>query len=329
MQIRTLTDIVNGELLNSPSISFITQIDTLASKVNDGDLFISNNLNDIHQAIENGAFAVIFSEVSLKKELLNIDNEIAWIKVDCIENALFKLARFILSSKEIKSYSCDEIFFEFLNKLLTNKKNIDLLSNDIFQDFRTLINLEENSYLISSDLQYLQKIQPLSTPIVVSKKKVENVTIKSIFRCSFSYSGYMFNSIKLPYLYINHFLSLIEFIGRTKALETSIDVNSLKNIEFLSPIFIDKNFDIVDFGKSNQFILTNNNGKLYSSQVEYIKQYYNFGNLHIIEEFRNDEDLLSQIKENGFNALYILGKNKKEVIQLLEDSKQEQRDLFA
>ncbi len=328
MQIRTLCDIVNGELLNSPSISFITQIHTTSSKINDGDLFISNNLEQIKKALDNGAFAVIFDEENLKNDLLQLDTEIAWIQVDCIEKSLFKLSRFLLSTKEVKSYSCDDVFFEFMNKLITNKKYLNLLTNDIFQDFQVLKDLDEEKYLISSDLVYLKKIQPLAVEIDITKKRVENITIKSIFRSSFSFSGYMFQNIKLPYLYIDYFLSLIEFIGQNKTLQTSIDITLLKNVELLSPVFIDKVFDVVDFGKSNKFIIANNNRTVYSEQIAYIKEYYKFGELLIIENFKDDEDLLDQIKNKNYNALYVLGKSKVEVIQLLKDSKKIQRDLF-
>jgi len=59
VQISSILDIVDGSLLNSPSISFIYSIKTNSHKVKEGDLFIAKNTNEIELAIKNGAFAII------------------------------------------------------------------------------------------------------------------------------------------------------------------------------------------------------------------------------------------------------------------------------
>ncbi len=94
MQISSILDIVDGSLLNSPSISFIYSIKTKVNKVKEGDLFITKNLDDIELAIKNGAFAII-----LEENYPIIDNEIAWIKVNNIDLTIIKLIRFIFSMK--------------------------------------------------------------------------------------------------------------------------------------------------------------------------------------------------------------------------------------
>ena len=76
MKISSIVDIIDGSLLNSPSIPFIYSIKTNVRKIKEGDLFIAKNSDDIELAIKNGAFAII-----IEKNLPIIDNEIAWIKV--------------------------------------------------------------------------------------------------------------------------------------------------------------------------------------------------------------------------------------------------------
>ena len=92
MQISSILDIVDGSLLNSPSISFIYSIKTNSKKVKEGDLFIVKDLNDIEIAIKNGAFAII-----LETNSPILDNEIAWIKVKNIDDCIIKLIRYKLS----------------------------------------------------------------------------------------------------------------------------------------------------------------------------------------------------------------------------------------
>ena len=59
MQISSILDIVDGSLLNSPSISFIYSIKTNSHKVKEGDLFIARNLNEIEVAFKDWTFACI------------------------------------------------------------------------------------------------------------------------------------------------------------------------------------------------------------------------------------------------------------------------------
>ncbi len=109
MQISSILDIVDGELLNSPSISFIYSIKTNAKKVKEGDLFIAKNLEDIELAINHGAFAIIIEE-----NFPIIDNEIAWIKVKEIELSITKLIRYKLSVLNLEAYFCDVVAYQLL-----------------------------------------------------------------------------------------------------------------------------------------------------------------------------------------------------------------------
>lgn len=113
MKISSIIDIIDGELLSSPSISFVYNIKVNSKKIVEGDLFIAKNPNDIEEAIANGAFAIIydFDDINI------VDNEIAWIKVKSTEESLIKLFRFKLSHLELEVYYCDKISFDLLNLL--------------------------------------------------------------------------------------------------------------------------------------------------------------------------------------------------------------------
>jgi len=59
VKISSILDIVDGKLLNSPSISFIYSIKTNPKKVKECDLFIAKDGLSLQEAINNGAFAII------------------------------------------------------------------------------------------------------------------------------------------------------------------------------------------------------------------------------------------------------------------------------
>ena len=132
MQISSLLDIVDGKLLNSPSISFIYSIKTNAKKVKEGDLFIAKNQEEIALAITNGAFAILIQD-----NHIIIDNEIAWIKVQNIEDSIIKLIRFKLSIKTLKAYYCGKVTYNIL-KIYSNylDKNTKLIPNKLENIFK-------------------------------------------------------------------------------------------------------------------------------------------------------------------------------------------------
>ena len=109
MQISALTDIVEGKLLNKPSISFITQIHTDLKKVNDGDAYFTDSQDDLDKAIIKGVFALI---VDFTPKVC--DKEIAWIKVDDLNKAKTNILRYQLLQKQIISIHINQIFHHLL-----------------------------------------------------------------------------------------------------------------------------------------------------------------------------------------------------------------------
>ena len=71
MKISSIIDIIDGELLSSPSISFVYNIKVNSKKIVEGDLFITKNPNDIEEAIANGAFAIIYDFDDIKQRVDN------------------------------------------------------------------------------------------------------------------------------------------------------------------------------------------------------------------------------------------------------------------
>ncbi len=327
MQISSLVDIVRGNLLNSPSISFITQIHTVASKINEGDLFISNSLEDIKYAISKGAFAVI---TDFKLDFYLIDNEIAWIKVDNISKSLVKLTRFILSNTNNKSFYCDDISFELLSLFSPANKNTIFLTNDIKKDFE-IIKKYDNKTIFSTDSKYIKDILPLTINFMVKEFSIQNLTIHSLFNTTFSYNGHLFYKLKLPRIYVNSFLASLEFLSiliTDEISQINFDANKLKYIKYFAPIFINKNFEVVDFGKSNKFILANKNINLINDEIKFLKANYGYAKVYIIENFKDNNDLLNQIEQLDFNALYVVGKSSEEIKTLLESFKKDLKTLI-
>jgi len=311
MQITALTDIVEGQLVNTPSISFVTQIDTNIAKVNEGDAFFATNEEDIPKAIEKGAFAIIY-----EFETAIIDNEIAWIKVDNLEKAISNILRFNLLKYNIKYIHTNKVFFKFLKTFKSKERSyIVTLQDNLSVDFELLNSIIEDKMIFGTNVDFLESI---GTNIVSLENKIydiKNLTTHSLFETSFSYKDKFFDTIKIPTVYINDLLQQLELF------EYKVDLKKLNNFNLFKPIFINKSNQIVQFGQTNRFILTNEDKEICSIEIAYLKKYYSYADIKVIDTSNYNKDkIFSYIKNNNFNALYLCGTTHKTIIEILENN---------
>ena len=318
MQISSILDIVDGELLNSPSISFIYSIKTNAKKVKEGDLFIAKNSNDIELAIKHGAFAIIIEE-----NFPIIDNEIAWIKVKEIEISIIKLIRYKLSVLNLEAYFCDIVAYQLL-KLYSSSfsKRIKLIPNKLENLFKNIDELEEKNIIVSSNPEILNKIYPQNKSFneITTTLEIENLIEHSLFETSFSFKGVYFSKLKISSLYLAQFLRVYNF------LDGNLDFNKLKQFNNLKPLFIDRNLNLIEFGKSDRFIICQDIKNLYEYEILYLKIKYKYAKTLFItlsyikylpqEEqiiINNLDELKPMLKKLKFNAVYLIGFNYNQV----------------
>jgi len=320
MKISSIIDIVAGDLQNSPAISFITQSHTNISKINDGDLFISSSLKEIQIAISKGAFAIVYD---IDIDISTLDKEIAWIKVDNIQKAMIRLLRFNLSILDIQSYSCDEIFYQLCYISKSYKKELVFLDNNLKNNFELLNNVTKETILISTNKDMLYDILPLSKDINIKKHNINNLVVHSLFETSFSYKHRYYYKLKLPMIYVDYFLTLLEFLDIQE-----YDNQKLNNFNLLKPIFINHHCEIVDFGKSNRFIIANKNISISEIELEFISKVYSYAKIKIVNDDLKDTKLLDIIQIQDYNALYIKHKSYKQIVKLLQDNKHNHKKLF-
>ncbi len=311
MQITSILDIIDGRLINHPSISFIYSIKTNPKKVREGDLFIIQKDEDIPLAIENGAFALVTN-----KNIDITDNEIAWIKVASIEETIIRLIRYLLSNIKLTAFHCNEVTYELFNILRkpTVHTNIKIIPKKLSKLFRILDDIEENDTIIFSDQKLLDAIYPVNFNFNTKEYKLNNLIEHSIFETTFSYDDKYFSKLKISSLYLREFLDVYTF------LDFDADLSKLKRFHNLKPIFVDKLINHIDFGKSDKFLLAQNNDELTLKEVKYLNKKYKYGkilyittkdiddNRDIDYTFINSLDELKiHLKKTQFNAVYFIG----------------------
>jgi len=318
VQISSILDIVDGELLNSPSISFIYSIKTNAKKVKEGDLFIAKDSNDIESAIKHGAFAIIIEE-----NFPITDNEIAWIKVKEINTSIVKLIRYKLSILNLEAFFCDKVAFQLLKLYSANfSKNIKLIPNKLENLFKNIDEIEDGNIIISSNSETLNKIYPQNRNFneLNTKLEIQNLIEHSLFETSFSYEDTYFSKLKISSLYLPQFLRVYNF------LNGNMDLGKLKQFNNLKPLFVDRNLNLIEFGKSDRFILCQDIKELYEYEILYLKIKYKYAKtlfitsqyVHYLKEdeqilINNLDELKPMLKKLKFNAIYLIGFNHNQV----------------
>jgi ferrochelatase len=142
---------------------------------------------------------------------------------------------------------------------------------------------------------------------------VQNLTIHSLFEISFSYKDKFFEKIKLPKVYLNHFIQILNLF------DYQIDLKRLNNFDLFNPIFINKSAQIVPTGQTNRFILSNSNNNICDLEIKFLEEFYNYATIKIIDVANfKDNKIFNDIKQSNFNALYLKGKDIKEINNILE-----------
>ena len=309
MQISALTDIVEGTLLNSPSISFITQTHTNIKKINEGDAFFAQNQLDIEEAISKGAFAII---TDFTPNIL--DNEIAWIQVEDFLKSVSNILRYKLLEHKNKFIKTNKIFFNLLN-IFKNKElaNVILLQNDLVKDFEILNSLESEKLIFGTDLELLNAISGDVMILENEQFNILNLTSHSLFETSFSHKDKFFDKIKLPTVYINDLLQQLELFNY------QLDLKKLNNFNLFKPVFLNKSKQIVPYGQTNRFILANQDNDIARIEIDYLKEYYSYGDIQILDTLGlSDDEIFYKIKSIDCNALYCKNITIDSVISILE-----------
>lgn len=319
MQITSILDIIDGRLLNHPSISFIYSIKTNPKKVKEGDLFIVQDDEDIPLAVENGAFALV-----VDKKIDITDNEIAWVYVSSLEDTIVKLLRYQLSNIRLTAFYCNSVTYELFEILRkpTVHTNIKIVPEDLSKFFKTLDDLEENDTLICSNQKLLDAIYPVNFDFNTKQYDINNLIEHSIFETTFSHNDRYFSKLKISSLYLTEFLDVYSYLG------FDADINKLKKFHNLKPIFVDKLINHTDFGRTDKFLIAQENEDLLLREVEYLNNKYKYAkvlyittkdiddNRNIDYTFINSlEELKELLKKVQFNAVYFLGVSYEELYE--------------
>lgn len=270
MNLQNLSTLVEGKLINSPSITSFEDVCFEANRVRRGDLFIALKHEDIQEAILNGAYGILFD-----KPTQITDQEIAWIKVQFLDRALLRLLRFHLIKKSPKVFSYNCISIKLASQMITSRKLL-ILNGSFYDHLQDLYSIEENQYILFSpeniDEKLFLDVKPLNN---VSNSSIEIIK-QTLFETSFIYDGIYYERQLLSPFFIPYLETVLQFFNENSIKYKMRDFSPVKHFQ---PVFVNIHFQIKEFGKSDTVLIFEPDFKLIKEQIKFLNTHANWAKI--------------------------------------------------
>ncbi len=291
MNLQNLTALVDGVLTNSPSITAFEDVSFDASKVRRGDLFIALDHDDIEHAIMNGAYGILF-----EKPTQITDQEIAWIKVSSIDNALLRLLRFHIIEKTPQVFSCDQISLKLASQVITSNELL-VLDKPINKHIQTLWNIKENQFILFCPKLIDPALFIDTKPISKVQSPTINIVEQTLFETSFIYDDTYYERQLLSPFFMPYLEGILQFF---KQNNIRYQLKDFTPIDHFQPVFTNVNFQVKEFGKSDNVLIFEPDFELIKEQMGFLKAQANWAKIiYIIPS-----DKANQIYEDKNVFLY-------------------------
>jgi ferrochelatase len=261
MKIEDLLNLTAGTLISNPTVTGIHSVSVYPSKIEQGDLFISNDPEDIATALARGAYAIIFSDDNIPIT----DNEVAWIQVDDIQKSAFKLIRYVLISREANFYLFTQHELSFLRMIVTQKSNIEILPNDWRKVFEKILNSDAKMFIGTND-ELMKMIKPDVS--ILNKEASCEIITDTLFRTTFKINGYIYQEKEITPFHVDFLQRVVEFCDKH---HLPYDLDRVKYTKHFVPVFIDGSLHVMNPSKSDKVaIFTDNLQDVYKAR-EYVR----------------------------------------------------------
>jgi len=264
MKIDNFVRIIDGKLSTTPPIDAFASIHLEASRISHGDLFIDTTASRelIHQALEKGAYAIV-TTLSFENE----DDECAWIEVVSIEQTLIKLLRYTITQKSLSIVQLSPVQ-EALLDMIQTPKNIKRLRGDLFTMAKIVLNAKEEERFCLSDNSLAHQIAPVADKVETSLHVKPTIIAKGLFLSSFWHQDRYFSEQKIPSLFVEDLLCLLEFCD-THGIAYSLE--HLGFCEHFYPQFITHALCKKEFGSSDKALIFEPQASLLPALLAYMQ----------------------------------------------------------
>ncbi len=311
MKIGQIEELTGGKLLNRPLVSSINRSTAYLSKLTHGDLFLSNNNDEIQKAIERGAHCIVFDSQYVEI----CDKEIAWIRCEDISVCAMRLLRFALSESDVEFFYMKSQTLHILKSIVAHRNSFVILQDDWRRAFEQLKHINRAT-IITTDAQTAQTLCPDFQTI--DRQQRGYVVHDTLFRSTIRVDKFVYQDLQMPPFYLAYLLEAISFC---KNKEIAYEISKISYTKMFLPIFLDANLFAVAFGKSNKVAIFVQNIEDICASIEYLRFNSKATKSIVIAHHGVDakefdakvifynlqDEILGLLKDLEFNYAFILG----------------------
>ena len=316
MRLENVLALTHGKVINEPFVKIFENIVFDANRVKRGDLFIAFDEDTIESAVLNGAYGVLFD-----KPTQISDREIAWIKVENINDALKRLLRFKLIDKEIAVYECNKIVLKLALQVMS-EPNFIALNGDIKSIVKALWDLPNQSTVLFSPALTPKEIFTDIKSITRTSIEPINIVEQTLFETSFIYDNVFYERQLISPFFMPY---LEELLHLFKTLKINFRLRKFTPIDHFEPVFTNKNFEIKEFGTSDKVLIFESTSELIDSEIAFLRKQANWANIIFIlpfqesdryskykdvHRYKHKKEITDILKSNSFHFALIVGVDK-------------------
>jgi len=328
MRLENILALTHAKLLNEPCVNSFETIVFDAKKVKRGDLFVAFDLDCIDEAVQNGAYGI------LSDDILEIsDKEIAWMQVEKLENAIKRLLRFRMIEKEVTAYECNEIILKLSLQIIT-PSNFLSLDGDLKTIFKLLWHIENRSTILFCPTLVDEKIFTNTKTFPKTAMKPIEVMEQTLFETSFIYDNKFYERRLISPFFIPY---LEELFHLYRSLKIDFRLKKFIPIDHFEAVFINKNFEIKEFGTSDKVLIFEKNKNLIPQEIDFLQKNASWANIVFVlplthsDNYKNQENIFiykneskikNILKNINFHFALIVGVDKTILLKPLTNQKQ-------
>jgi ferrochelatase len=314
MRLENFLALTHANLINEPCVNSFENTVFNAHKVKRGDLFFAYDAKEIELAVLNGAYGIVFD-----KPTQISDSEIAWMKVNDIDEALKRLLRFKMIEKEVVAYECNEIILKLALQVITQTSFI-VVHGDIRSVFKSLWEVEDKTTVLFCPTLNSKDI--FTDVKTLSKTAIEPIEImeQTLFETSFIYDNIFYERQLISPFFIPY---LAELLHLYKSLKIEFRLRKFTPIEHFEAVFTNKSFEIKEFGTSDKVLIFEQNTSLVDSEITFLHSRASWAKIICIVpsstetpkdknifSYKHEKEILPILKENKFHFALIVGVDK-------------------
>ena len=308
MEIKQLQELVKGTINENVNIKEILNATVVLSRVDDGSLFISNDTQDIQDAIKKGAKAIIYD-----KDISISDDDLAWIRVDDIEKAAFEITEHVVSDEDASFYYLSPREITFFKMIAIYQRDVEYLGDDWKRVFERVLNSRKKIF-IGTDIDLMKKLRK---KVKILKKEVDGYIISdTLFRTTFRVGKYVYQYKQFSPIHIEVLLKVIAFC------EDNLQEFSLDKVRYFNgfmPLFIEGEPALNEQSKNNRIVIVCDNLNDISRAKDYAKLPSGWVVKTVVLTppktkidgvvkpiyYRNEDDVLDILQGSNFNYAFI------------------------